>query len=185
MSDPLATLLSDLESARARKPSDDIENLPRAVVLEAVDAVHRYLLNIGVEDRLRAPLLHLIGAMQDLEQGRKNPMLAPGPYTETGQVSRQLDVAEYAMAAAAVTIMAQQPGVSTEKALSDIARAIGTETKVLREFRKNIGKGRANKDAIREYDEWRTIRRRYKEIPASDFVDIMMDKAKRLQLQKG
>ncbi|ESZ31252.1 hypothetical protein [Mesorhizobium sp. L2C067A000] len=184
MSDPLATLISDLEAARAIK-ADDVENLPRATVVHAVDAAHRYLASIGIEDRLRAPLLHLLGALQDLEQGRTNPILAAGPYTPTKQHTRQIDTAEFVMASYAVTIMSEQPNVSTDKALEEMAAVIGTEKKTLREFRKNISKGRATDEAKREYAEWRTIRRQFKEMPADKFVEAMKDKAKRLRFQKG
>ncbi|RWN11467.1 hypothetical protein [Mesorhizobium sp.] len=185
MPDRFAALISDLESARSRRASDEIENPPRSVAIEALDAVHRYLRDIGVEDHLRAPLMHLLGAMQDLEQGRTNPILAPGPYSPTKQHTRQLDTAEFVMASYAVTLMSEQPGVSTDRALDEMSAVIGTDKNTLREFRKNLGKGRATEAATRELSEWRAIRRNYRDMPVAEFVAIMKDKGRRLHLQKG
>ncbi|TIL43419.1 hypothetical protein [Mesorhizobium sp.] len=186
MSDPLATLLEELEAARNLE-GDEIENLQRTVALHALDAAHRYFAAIGVEDRLRAPFLHLMGAIQDIEHRRTNPMLSPGPFHEADSQhrTRQLDTAEFVMASYAVTLMSEQPKVSTDKALEEMAAAIGTDKKTLREFRKNLGRGRATEAAMRELGEWRVVRRNYKEMPVTDFVAIMKDKAKRLHLQKG
>ncbi|MER9936148.1 hypothetical protein [Mesorhizobium sp. M0088] len=185
MSDPLATLLADLEAARNLQ-GDDMENVQRSVALHALDAAHRYFAAIGVEDLLRAPFLHLIGAIQDIEQRRTNPLLSPGPFHEAqnAQRTRQLDTAEFVMAAFAVTVLSDG-GTPTDKALEEMAAVIGTTKDRLREFRKNIGKGRASEDAKREYAEWRATRRRFKEMSADKFVETMKDKAKRLHLQKG
>ncbi|MER9816485.1 hypothetical protein [Mesorhizobium sp. M0129] len=185
MSDPLATLLTDLEAARNLK-GDEIENLQRSVALHALDAAHRYFASIGVEDRLRAPFLHLIGAIQDIEQRRTNPMLSPGPFHEANSQhrTRQLDTAEFVMAAFAVTVLSDS-GTPTAQALEEMAAVIGTTKDKLREFRKNIGKGRATEDAKREHAEWRAIRRQYKDMAPADFVKIMKEKGRTLHLQKG
>ena len=70
MREAMDVLVTRLQELRRLKPSVEIDNLPRAVALGALDATHRFLADIGVEDNLRAPLLHLIGAMQDMEAGR-------------------------------------------------------------------------------------------------------------------
>lgn len=187
MSDPLDILLAELEDARNLKPSADIENLQRTVALHALDAAHRYFKAIGIEDRLRAPFMHLIGAMQDIEKRRVNPMLSPGPFVEPKgeHKTRQLDTAEFVMASYAVTVMSDAKMKSTDEALDEMAGVIGTTKNKLREFRKNLGRGRATDDAKREFAEWRAIRRQYKDMPAAEFIKVMKEKGKSLHLQKG
>jgi hypothetical protein len=175
--DALRTLLAELEEAHRafsgeRTPAVDEENLERVGVKEAISAVLTYLRAIGVGPRLSAPLHAILAALSDAGSGRSNPLLTPSKYVEGAPKKRNKDILDLSVASAAVTILKDDAKWPLSKAVKRAAEAIGKDPKALGEFRKNIGKGRAPKDAIDNYEYFLKTFRHYNPDLPQDRPDL-------------
>lgn len=155
--DTLRELLTELEAARrifdGERPRDaDDDNLRRLGVVRAISAVMTYMRANGAEPRLNAPFHELLGALNDAREGLSNPLLAPNKYVEGSRKKLTKETYDWSVASAVVTILKDDAKWPLEKALKETAKIIGIDDKALSEFRKNIGKGRAPKDAVENYD---------------------------------
>lgn len=151
--DPLQTLIAELEAAREtwRNGVAADEAAGRAGVIAALAAVANYLRAVGVKPELSAPLANLAAALGDAEGGRSNALLKPEKHKQTTPKKNIRETMDWASGAAAVTIWKDEAGWTLPKALKEAAKVLGITPEQLAEFRKNMGKGRAPKDAVDWY----------------------------------
>jgi hypothetical protein len=181
--EPLAKLAAALLVAGKAKPEPgDEENAARMPAWAALQAVIEYLREVGLETATRAPLIHLLAALDDANAGRSNSILTPRDYRPGDRKLKTFPTAERPMAAAAVTLLHQEGKMPTAAAVTMVERALGIDG--LHEFRKNLMKKRAPEVARDEYWEWLRERKRQKELSVDDFVDVMLKTAAALTERK-
>jgi hypothetical protein len=140
--------LAQREFSRAPRRDVDEDNPKRAGAKAALGAILDYLRAKG-HFVLYPPLVALLGALDDADAGRRNPLITPANY-RGGSKMRALDAINMANAAAAATIL-KDAGWPLDKALKEAAKVLGKDHKRLREFRKNLLKGRAPELSKEEY----------------------------------
>jgi hypothetical protein len=182
-----------LKEALDMQMEDSEPNAQRLIPHTTLIATIEFLREVGVEERLRAPLLHLLAALDDANHGRSNEILTPSAYIDGTSKTKTHAAAEWAMAAAAVTILSNAEGWTTGKALDHVSKALKCNPRKLAEHRKNLtrrpsgqksgAKRRAPSDSVAAYLDWLKTRARFSDLTSFDFVEIMMDKARRLALK--
>lgn len=173
-----------LRAALSRE-ADDEDTPERSKVRKALSAVMDHLRDCDIDLELRAPLMHLYAALEDVSEGRTNPLLEPAQMRVGTSKKKTLDALQWSMASAAVTILINEEKNDLATAVKHVARAIGLDPEQLKEFRKNVMKGRSPESARNNYDSFLADRHRYKELPAKDFVDVMISRGRALSPQKG
>ncbi|MDW9356242.1 hypothetical protein GOA97_19405 [Sinorhizobium meliloti] len=171
--------------AALKHEEDDYDMPERSQVRKSLSAVLDHLRVCGLDLELRAPLIHLYSALEDISEGRTNPLLEPAKMETGTSKKKTFDTLQWSMAAAAVTILMNEEKCDLTTAIKHVARPMGLETEQLKEFRKNVMKGKTSESARSNYDRFISDRRHYKDLPAKDFVEIMISKGRALSLQKG
>lgn len=145
-------------------------------------AVIDHLRQAGLETELTAPLSNLYFALLDTSEGRSNPLLERSAMETGASKKLVMDTLQWSMAAAAVTVLKEEAKWGLTTALAHVARRMRFDTEQLKEYRKNIMKGRSPEGARTNYDSFVIAdRRKYKDISAEDFVDIMLTKGQALK----
>lgn len=188
--------LAEALEARA-ETEDEYENNSRLPAWAALVATHNFLRDaLKIEPELRAPLLHLIAALDDANNGRSNDLLTPRARLPGDQPkARVYDQTLMVAAAAAVTILQRATGMSSTKCLERVASGFAFDKGKLGQFRKNLmsTKKRANRKAVDEYHRWLQDWNEISQTPlrpgvdksalaavASDMVDRMIRTARRI-----
>lgn len=146
-------LVRALEASAAEKPGtpQSDENHQRADAIRAIAATMKFFREIGMERRLYAPLLDLLGALIDADEGRANPILTPLKKSTGTPKKLVRERYDWAAAAAAVTILKDDAKRRLGDAVYEVSRSTGIDAKELGEFRKNILRERANSEVTENY----------------------------------
>jgi hypothetical protein len=116
-------------------------------IFEALVAVQRYL-DETLPARLQAPVIELIGQLADARTPGKKPLV---------------EAARMAFAACAIDLLVEtgmRPVARAARAVVREAGFSGVTARQLLEFRKNLRKGRARREALTMYDQARATWRR-------------------------
>lgn len=168
----LVTLQTRLASIKAE--DDDFDPEPeRATIRKTLAAVMDYLRDTGMELELRAPLLHLYAALEDVSLGRENKLFKPATMVPGTPKKKSLDSDRQTMAAAAVTIL-KDGGSSVDEALSYVASKLDLDKKELANYRKNLTGKKLLVKATDSYAGWLHDRKTYPNRTAKEHVAIMM-----------
>ena len=183
-SKPLVKLVDALERVRGTRPEDiprsedTIKPAPEddavwqwTLAHDSLVAVVEYLGEVGVNARLRAPLMNLIAALGDVSVGRQHPMFGFATIGPRTPLKKTVPRIEDGLAAAAVTLLQAYAGWTTKLALNQVADAMGYDPDKLRTLRKQLisskiarkdGKRHASDAAVDAYNFWRMdyLRRR-------------------------
>ena len=175
-----------LRGASAGAKEGGARSLPHATLNATID----FLREIGIPADLRAPLLHLLAALDDANAGLTNDILSPATYEEGTPKTKTMQREEWAMAAAAATILSKSPEWSAKDAIVHVAKSLGMEASKLSEHKKNLGRRpdgkksgrarRASSAAVESYQWWLAKRSDYKDISPEAFVEIMLAKGRAL-----
>jgi hypothetical protein len=145
--DAVKKLIGDLEYAR-----EEYDKNPRwgtrLALLAAVFFVQR------VEDRetrVGLPLADLLCALVDVDSGVSNKLLDRQPRTKGADRIGLTTASTLTRAAAQVSLVVKGYGVRPGDAIDMVARQYGLDKARLREFLKNIRRGRAPKHAQERY----------------------------------
>ncbi len=142
MDDALKFLVERLKEAQDHTPqsNDPDTNLKRHIAMEALSAVIGYLREAGIDLKLRAPLLGLLGALGDVSCGRSNALLTKIPY-EGGPKKPLYARWNMVTASAAVTLWVHDAKWQPHKALKEASHIIGVPYVMLHNFRKELTRG--------------------------------------------
>jgi hypothetical protein len=180
--DPLVKLVDALERVRNTRPKD----IPRSegtiipppeddavwqwtLAHDSLVTVVAYLDEVGVNARLRAPLMNLIAALGDVSVGRQHAMFDYATIKPGTPLKKTVPRVEDGLAAAAVTLLQTHAGWTTKLALTQVADAMGYDPAKLRTLRKQMisskitrkdGKKHSSSAALEAYDFWTNDYRR-------------------------
>jgi hypothetical protein len=151
--DAVKNLIADLEQAQKKYDKD-----PRWGTRLALLAVFFFVQRL--EDRenslLGMPLADLLCALLDVDSGVSNKLLDRLPRTKGADRMGLATASRLALAAAQVSLMVKGYGAPPGAAIDKVARDYGLDKAKLREFLKNIRRGRAPKRAQEHY--WAILR---------------------------
>jgi hypothetical protein len=146
--DAVKNLIADLEQAQKEYDKD-----PRRGTRLALLAVFFFVQRL--EDRenilVGMPLADLLCALVDVDSGISNKLLDRLPRTKGADRMGVTTAATLTSAAAQVSLMVKGFGVPPGAAIDKVARDLGLDKAKLREFLKNIRRGRAPKQAQQFY----------------------------------
>jgi hypothetical protein len=172
--------VSDIENLRRRlaaafvSADDDNDTPERARARKGLAAVLDYLRAAGIEADLRADLLHLYAALEDIAAGRSNSLLERATMPKGTPKKKSFETSHETMAAAAVTILKRE-GWKLDEATSYVARELGMSSQALADFRKEITKGKNKGSQVRDgHDWWLAHRKGTPELNAKEYVAVMM-----------
>lgn len=125
MSDDTSTDIERLQQrlGEAREAYDKGNNSGRVGALMAIMAVNDFLLEIGVSQELSGPIFEVATALQDLENGKQNPMLVKSDAAKTKPPETITDGQVKAMAAAGMELL-MRSGVGKEAAANQVFYAM-------------------------------------------------------------
>jgi hypothetical protein len=169
--------------------SDDFDALRQKLrgangdIAETLTAVVDFLRDAGIETELTAPMSNLYFALLDAKEGRSNPLIEREAM-ETGTSKKLVfETLQWSMAAAAVTVLKDEAKWGLTTAVAHVARRMGFETEQLKEFRKNLMKGKGPAGARQNYDNFVVHdRRTYHDLTPEVFVDVMLMKGRALKI---
>ena len=99
---------------------------------------------------LTLPMLKLIGALDNLEDGLRPPWLKPGKPPKGGRPGRSLADVRMATGSALVTVL-HEAGRPVSEAEAHVARHMTIDIGSLRSWRKQVTSNRKNPDAVKVY----------------------------------
>lgn len=109
---------------------------------------------------LTLPMLNLIGALENLEDGLRPPLLKLGKPPKGGRPGRSLADVRMATGSALVTVL-HDTGRPVSEAEAYVARHMKIGTGSLRSWRKQVTSNRKNRDAVKFYKAVLSVCRKY------------------------
>ena len=109
---------------------------------------------------LTLPMLNLIGALENLEDGLRPPLLKLGKPPKGGRPGRSLADVRMATGSALVTVL-HDTGRPVSEAEAYVARHMKIGTGSLRSWRKEVTSNRKNRDAVKFYKAVLSVCRKY------------------------
>jgi hypothetical protein len=127
-------ILTERERLRAELAKIGAETNDQLKSERAIAAVHRFLINIDIGAELLFPITSIVGRL--LNDRRRKP--------------DRLRLAAYA---AAIDVLMQH-GSPVQTAIKDVSKAADVDPAVLKEFRKQMGRGLAGAEWVKQYSKF-------------------------------
>ena len=131
----------------------------RAAIKVYLITLMRLLEPIG-DATLTLPMLDLIGALGNLEDGLRPPLLKPGKPPKGGRPGRSLADVRMATGCALATVL-HEAGRPVSEAEAHVARHMKIDAGSLRSWRKQVTSNRKNQDAVKFYKAVLSACRKY------------------------